>query len=112
VVVARAQLVGVDAVVVGQLEPRAVARQPHEDVDGLVADRHPADLLEAERLVEGDGAVDVPDAVAGVEELAHGCDKVPGAMVIERSMDPNWLSNTYLVGREGGEGFFVDAGGR
>ena len=32
-------------------------------------------------------------------------------MVIERSMDPNWLSNTYLVGREGGEGFFVDAGG-
>jgi hydroxyacylglutathione hydrolase len=32
-------------------------------------------------------------------------------MVIERSMDPNWLSNTYLVGQEGGEGFFVDAGG-
>jgi hydroxyacylglutathione hydrolase len=32
-------------------------------------------------------------------------------MVIERSMDPNFLSNTYLVGQEGGEGFFVDAGG-
>jgi len=32
-------------------------------------------------------------------------------MVIERSMHPQFLSNTYLVGREGGEGFFVDAGG-
>jgi glyoxylase-like metal-dependent hydrolase (beta-lactamase superfamily II) len=32
-------------------------------------------------------------------------------MVIERAMDPNFLSNTYLVGQEGGEGFFVDAGG-
>ena len=32
-------------------------------------------------------------------------------MVIERSMDPSFLSNTYLVGQEGGEGFFVDAGG-
>jgi glyoxylase-like metal-dependent hydrolase (beta-lactamase superfamily II) len=32
-------------------------------------------------------------------------------MVIERSMHPTYLSNTYLVGVEGGEGFFVDAGG-
>jgi glyoxylase-like metal-dependent hydrolase (beta-lactamase superfamily II) len=34
-----------------------------------------------------------------------------GAMVIERSMHPQYLSNTYLVGQEGGEAFFVDAGG-
>ena len=39
VAVARAELVGVDAEVVGQLEPVAVAGQAHEDVDGLVADR-------------------------------------------------------------------------
>jgi glyoxylase-like metal-dependent hydrolase (beta-lactamase superfamily II) len=32
-------------------------------------------------------------------------------MVIERSMNPQYLSNTYLVGQEGGAGFFVDAGG-
>jgi glyoxylase-like metal-dependent hydrolase (beta-lactamase superfamily II) len=32
-------------------------------------------------------------------------------MVIERSMHPQFLSNTYLVGQEGGAGFFVDAGG-
>ena len=32
-------------------------------------------------------------------------------MVVERSMDPDCLSNTYLVGQAGGEGFFVDAGG-
>jgi glyoxylase-like metal-dependent hydrolase (beta-lactamase superfamily II) len=33
-------------------------------------------------------------------------------MIIERSMHPQFLSNTYLVGdREGGTGFFVDAGG-
>ena len=46
VVVAGAQLVGVDAVVVGQLEARVLAGHPHEDVDRLVADRHPADLSE------------------------------------------------------------------
>jgi len=33
------------------------------------------------------------------------------AMVLERSMHPQFLSNTYLVGEEGGAGFFVDAGG-
>ena len=32
-------------------------------------------------------------------------------MVLERSMHPQYLSNTYLVGMAGGEGFFVDAGG-
>jgi hydroxyacylglutathione hydrolase len=32
-------------------------------------------------------------------------------MVIERSMNDQFLSNTYLVGEEGGTGFFVDAGG-
>jgi hydroxyacylglutathione hydrolase len=33
-------------------------------------------------------------------------------MIIERSMHPHFLSNTYLVAaQEGGEGFFVDAGG-
>jgi hydroxyacylglutathione hydrolase len=32
-------------------------------------------------------------------------------MVIERSMHPGFLSNTYLVGQEGGAAFFVDAGG-
>jgi glyoxylase-like metal-dependent hydrolase (beta-lactamase superfamily II) len=33
------------------------------------------------------------------------------AMVVERSMNSDYLSNTYLVGQEGGAGFFVDAGG-
>src|SRR4051812_36381953 len=55
----------------GQLEPRAVAGEAHEDVDGLVADRHPGQLLEAELLVELDAAVDLEDAVTGVDELAH-----------------------------------------
>jgi glyoxylase-like metal-dependent hydrolase (beta-lactamase superfamily II) len=32
-------------------------------------------------------------------------------MVVERSMNQQYLSNTYLVGQEGGPGFFVDAGG-
>jgi hydroxyacylglutathione hydrolase len=32
-------------------------------------------------------------------------------MVLERSMHPTYLSNTYLVGEEDGGGFFVDAGG-
>jgi hydroxyacylglutathione hydrolase len=33
-------------------------------------------------------------------------------MIIERSMNPDWLSNTYLVAaRPGGAAFFVDAGG-
>ena len=33
-------------------------------------------------------------------------------MIVERAMDPDYLSNTYLVAAaEGGEAFFVDAGG-
>jgi glyoxylase-like metal-dependent hydrolase (beta-lactamase superfamily II) len=32
-------------------------------------------------------------------------------MVVERSMNTDYLSNTYLVGQVGGAGFFVDAGG-
>ena len=57
--------------VVGQLEARVLAGQRHEDVDRLVADRHPPHLLEAELLVEGDRAVDVADPVAGVEEAGQ-----------------------------------------
>ena len=71
VVVAGAHLVRVDAVVVGQLQPRAVAGEAHEHVDGLVADGHPPELLEAQLLVEGDRLVDVADAVTGVDQLAH-----------------------------------------
>lgn len=32
-------------------------------------------------------------------------------MILERSLHPQFLSNTYVVGQEGGEAFFVDAGG-
>ena len=33
-------------------------------------------------------------------------------MIVERSMHPDWLSNTYLVAAgPGGDGFLVDAGG-
>jgi hydroxyacylglutathione hydrolase len=32
-------------------------------------------------------------------------------VIIERSLLPNFLTNTFLVGTPGGEGFFVDAGG-
>src|SRR3954453_13937911 len=33
-------------------------------------------------------------------------------MIVERSMHPDWLSNTYLVAAApGGDGFVVDAGG-
>src|SRR5918999_1902596 len=74
VVVARAEVVGVDAVVVGQLEHRVLARQLHEHVGRLVADRHAPRLREAELLVERDGAVDVADSIAGVEVGGHGCN--------------------------------------
>ena len=40
-----------------------------------------------------------------------GLAMYPRRMVIERSMHPQFLSNTYLVGEPGGAGFFVDAGG-
>jgi hypothetical protein len=55
--------------VVRQLEPRPVAREAHEHVDRLVANREAAGLLEAQGLVERDRAVDLPDPVAGVDEL-------------------------------------------
>lgn len=32
-------------------------------------------------------------------------------MIVERSLLPDFLTNTYLVGEPGGEAFFVDAGG-
>lgn len=32
-------------------------------------------------------------------------------MIVERSSNPQFVSNTYLVGEEGGQAFFVDAGG-
>ena len=39
----------------------------YEDICRLIADRDTADLLDSERLVERDGAVDVGDPVAGVD---------------------------------------------
>src|SRR5581483_10148163 len=73
VAVAGPDLVGPVLVLVpGQLEPRAVAGEAHEDVDRLVADGDPPDLLEAELLVEVNRAIDLLDAVAGVDQLAHG----------------------------------------
>ena len=68
-----ALVVGVDAVVVRQLEAGRVSvpGDVHEDVDRLVTDREAADLLEAERLVERDRAVDVGDPVAGVNQVRH-----------------------------------------
>ena len=56
----------------GQLEPRTVVLQTHEDVDRFVPDRQATDLLEAELLVELDRTVDVEDPVTGVDELTHG----------------------------------------
>src|SRR5205807_1676851 len=73
VAIARADLVGLGAAdVVGQLEPRlgAVIGKSHEDVDRLVPDPRAALLLEPERAVEIHRAVDLEDAVAGVDE-AH-----------------------------------------
>ncbi len=64
--------------VVGQLEAVAVPGEAHEDVDRLVADRHPPALLEAERLVELHGPIDVADPVAGVDELRHRDCRLPG----------------------------------
>ena len=98
--------------VVGQLEPVAVAREAHEDVDRLFANRHPPALFEAERLVEGDGAVDLTDPVAGVDELHNAAESTVMAMIVERSMTDNWLSNTYLVAAgPNSDAFLVDAGG-
>ena len=72
----------------------------------------PADLLEAERLVEGDAAVDVADAVAGVDELGrHGLPSYR-AMILERSMtDSSCRTPTSSPRQDGGEALFIDAGG-
>src|SRR4051812_29666247 len=69
--VAGAQLVGVDAEVVGELQAVVVPGQAHEDVDRLVPNRKLAALLEPERLVERDRAVWIGDSVAGVDQF-HG----------------------------------------
>src|SRR5262249_59547178 len=79
VAVSGSDLVRIDAEVECQLEPVAVTGQPHEDVDRLLADRKPPTLLEAERLVEGDGTIDVRDAVAGVDELHERILRIPGS---------------------------------
>ena len=105
VVVARAQVVRVDAVVVGQLEHRILARQVHEDVDRLVADRPYAGLLEAELLVEGHGAVDVADAVAGVEVAhgVHGRERLGlEVVVVARVSTQTWWRWRGEIGRSAG----------
>src|SRR4051794_28819185 len=77
VVVARAEVIGLDPRVPGQLQAVAVAGEAHEHVDGAVGQVHPPPLLEAERLVEGDRPVDVDDPVAGVDELGHQAVNLP-----------------------------------
>ena len=88
--------------VVGQLEARVLAGQAHEDVDRLVADRHPAGLLEAELLVEGDRAVDVADPVAGVEVGGHRA-KPNAAPALDRRPPRaiTCLSRQSQIGRRG-----------
>src|SRR5205807_3950035 len=99
VAIAGADLVRVDAVVVCQLQPglRAVVGQTHEHVDRLVANRDPADLVEPERVVEGDRSIDVGDPVAGMDE--RHVLTLP-LVIIERSMNESFVSNTYLVADE------------
>ena len=54
------------------------------------------------------GAARRPAGWAG--RLSASCND--GAVIVERSMHPRFLSNTYLVGDgEGGPAFFIDAGG-
>src|SRR5215210_3554340 len=56
----------------------------------------------------------VADGSARIIALRGGRRALAGRvalMVVERSMNSQYLSNTYLVGQEGGAGFFVDAGG-
>ena len=74
-------------------------------------------LLEAERLVEGDGAVDVADAVAGVDELGHGrawtaIDAV-ACTHDRRALAASAVPVEHLPRRRGraARRFFVDAGG-
>ena len=123
-VVAGPHLVAVDAEVICEFKFGlvAVAGDIHEDIDCFVADWHPADLDKAKRFVEGNRTVDVGDSVTGVKE-SHGpqsndhCDGVLASariepMIIERAMDPQFLSNTYLVADDPGEtAVLIDAGG-
>src|SRR5215211_2697294 len=81
VVVAGAEVVAVDARVVGELEPRAVVGQAHEDVGRAIGEIEAADLLESERVVEGDGPVDVADPVTGVDEGRHHPQPTPRTRV-------------------------------
>ena len=97
--VAAAELVLLDAEVVRELEPVAVARQPHEDVDGLVANRQPPSLLEAERLVERHRAVDVRDAVAGVNQLhVSPSSKVTRSLPIRSPLGVNTMRPATAAG--------------
>lgn len=61
----------------GQLEPRTVVLEPHEDVDCLLADRNPPQLLHAELLVERDRPINVEDAVTGVDQFGHCSNCIP-----------------------------------
>src|SRR2546428_13862571 len=83
--VAGADVVGVHAEVVGELQPRhvTVAGLVHEHVDRLIANRNAPDLLEAERLIEGDRTIAVGDAVAGVDQW-HG-----GNLLVHPPPPPN-----------------------
>src|SRR3954454_252498 len=65
----------------GELEPRPVAGQAHEDVDRLVADRNPPHLLESELLVEAHRPVDLDDPVARVDQLGHARGTLPAATI-------------------------------
>ena len=64
VTVACAELVRVDAEVVRELEPIAVAGEAMKMLTASVPDRELAPLLEPEHLVEGDRAFRIGDAVA------------------------------------------------
>ena len=67
--VGTAELVGVDSVIVRQLElGQLLPGHTHEDVGRLVSYRHLSSLLQAERLIEGDRAGGVRDPVAGVDQ--------------------------------------------
>ena len=78
VAVARADVVGLHAWVVRELEASAVVGEAHEDVGRPVRKVHAAELFEAELFVEVDGLVDVGDAVAGVDQFrGHISDDIP-----------------------------------
>jgi glyoxylase-like metal-dependent hydrolase (beta-lactamase superfamily II) len=114
VAVAIAQVVGLGLTVVErQLEPGVVAivGLVHEYVRGLVTDRDAPDLLKAERLVERHAAVDVCDPVARVNQ-GHGARGYALDVIVERSMNDDFVSNTYVVADEpGGHAVMIDAGG-